>query len=351
MTDDVDIGEVTEAVELDRPETAPSNLNVCVSGLSEEDGTRLGHALLATIQTVSQYIRLERLDGVTAAVDYPRALVELDRGYETSHVLTPSTDIVYGIAMTPSVKRDGVIKSHIVLNANIVWPIQDPQNEFFRESLHIIAHECAHVEITKVFDEAFPNTLLSGQRWDFLEAARSDVILACWDEYAACRISARFGKDPLDGYVETMTTSLVSIREKANEHIKAYRTHGDHDRILLEIAGLYGNLMKFAGYLLGHMDGKGLKLPDVPQVEDALQGHWFAPFFEQLHQALRAIWSEYGQWTDRAAFEAVGDILEEVLAEIGLTFHRNGERLDFRLPFTADTMPPGDEWLAALATS
>ena len=44
-------------------------------------------------------MNLEDLDGVTVAYDYAKALTEIDRGYETSHVLTASTEIAHGVAM------------------------------------------------------------------------------------------------------------------------------------------------------------------------------------------------------------------------------------------------------------
>jgi hypothetical protein len=47
--------------------------------------------------------------------DYAQALASLNRGYEIKHVLTPSDGHAVGIAMTPSVIRDGRLMSHIVV--------------------------------------------------------------------------------------------------------------------------------------------------------------------------------------------------------------------------------------------
>lgn len=72
------------------------------------------------------------------------------------HQPTPSEGHAIGIAMSPSVLRDGALKSHILLNAHYVATIHDPEHENFDLALHTIAHECVHVEITTKFDTAFP---------------------------------------------------------------------------------------------------------------------------------------------------------------------------------------------------
>ena len=97
---------------------------------------------------------LSHLDGVTVAYDYTQALLDLDRGYTTSHPLTPSEGHAIGVAMTPSVIRDGVIKSHVPLSAPYIAPIADGDHPHFQHALHLLAHECAHVEINHKFDAA-----------------------------------------------------------------------------------------------------------------------------------------------------------------------------------------------------
>lgn len=72
---------------------------------------------------LSAAIDLTTLDGITIAFDYAQALLELDRGYETKHKLTPSDGIVLGVAMTRAVIGDGMIKSHMLFNAGILLPL------------------------------------------------------------------------------------------------------------------------------------------------------------------------------------------------------------------------------------
>src|ERR1700728_2515316 len=97
----------------DRPVTMPDACSVCVKGFPEEDAKRLGELIWLFVRELSRIIDLEHLDGITVADDYPAALRDLDRGFEATRPLTPTTENATGVAMTPAVLRDGVLKSHI----------------------------------------------------------------------------------------------------------------------------------------------------------------------------------------------------------------------------------------------
>ena len=316
------------------PPTLPENLSLTARGFStEEEARELGTAVLDCVRILSRRFNLSRLDGITVARDYPQALASLDRGYETKHTLTPSDGHAIGVAMTPSVLRDDILKSHIVFNAHIVAPIAKPDPESIQLPLHVIAHECAHVEVTHKFDEAFPQVLLRPEVGDARASFRSQVILACWDEYAATRLSAGFGEDPAAGYEETLLKHLSDARGVADEFIEAYRDHGNVDHVYAEVYGTYGDLLKFAAYALGNADGHGVKLSESKTLADALSGHWFEPYFHRLHEACRAIASQYGRWADRSVFEVIGDIADEIVAFGGIKHHHlpNG-RLYLSIP-------------------
>jgi hypothetical protein len=330
-----------EEIEAEPPPTVPP-YSMSLTGWDEETCRRLGDTLGAIVHALSRYIDLERLAGITVAADYPAALVELDRGYETRHVLTPTTELGVGVAMTPAVMREGVVKSNIVFNAALLWPLlEGHEHELWKQTLYLVAHECAHVEVTKTFDQAFPGLLLQHRFGDIEESFRWQVIQACWDEYAACRISAPYGADDtLTGLEETFVLALETTQDKANGHIREYRLHHDVERVWGEVVGTYGELMKFGSYLLGHLHGREAAMDAVPKAREALQGHWFAPYFERLNEALKTLWSKYANWTDRTEFEPIGNILSEIVAEGGLLVtpqSEGGYYID--IPFTAETMP------------
>jgi hypothetical protein len=321
------------------PSTLPGHVQVHFRGRGIDDPAVIGHELRLLIEGMGQVFDLRRLDGVTFATDYPEALRELDRGYEATRPLTASDGRVVGIAMTPSVIRSGELKSHIVLNANVFFGMLNERRS--GSVLHLLAHECAHVELNAAYDQAFPGILLR-QRLNARDAARSQISLACWDEYAACRLSAPYGDNPTAEYEHSFLEHLKDARERGNTFIKAYRLHGDVQQIIDELAGVYGNLMKFAAYFLGSAAGLGTQWREFTAAVEALDGHWFLPYFERLEDTVAALYDSLGRWADHAGFDAIGDIAEEVMDECGMFFFDSPERpgeVGVKLPFTPETMP------------
>ena len=323
------------------PETAPEQFQISLRGFDNEDRAKnIGHLLGRCIRELSRYIDLGGLDGVTVAYDYEEALLELDRGYHTSYRLTPTNEEAIGIAMTPSVIRNGRLKSHIVISAGVAELLAASEGENFGLALHALAHECAHVEVTNRFDAAFPDFLLKKTHDNMLDNFRWQVILSCWDEYAASWISAGIGEDRTKDYEETFLQILEKTRPKANQSIKAYRIHGDVDQILTEVFAAYGNLMKFACYHLGNMRGRKLTLDDLPRTKSTLDAHWFESHFHRLGQLCGHIADSYGKWTKRETFEAIGALAETIIAENGVVVTRRaGGDLYVDIPFSTETMP------------
>jgi hypothetical protein len=300
--------------------TAPDHYCISVRGFDDvQRAQQFGELLSCFVRELSCDFDLAALDGITVAYDYAQALQELDRGYENAHRLTPTESHVVGVAMTPSVLREAALKSHIVLNARFVIALEDPNDMHFAQALHIVAHECAHVEVTQRFNAAFPGVLLRRSHSNLRDAFRWQIITACWDEYAATRRSALYGRDPSDDYEDTFLVSLCEARQQADREIALYRRHADVNRVLVAVYGAYGNLMKFAAYHLGNIYGRNLTLADFPRTQEALLGHWFEAYFAQLNTVLDNIANSYGTWLDMGPFEALGDLADQVLAATGVT--------------------------------
>lgn len=325
------------------PSTVPASWPVSVSCFPDADrAIAFGRLISAYVTVLGQHLDLSELDGVTVASDYPQALSQLDRGYEARSPLTASSEFAQGVAMTPAVLRNGTIKSHIVLNAAILLPLEDEAHEHWGQALHTLAHECAHVEVTKVFNASFPETLLKPVAGDMWDAVRWQIIGACWDEYAACWLAAPFGRDPTDDYEQTFLDALAGSEAKADAAITAYHIHGDHVRVACEVYGAYGNLLKFASYQLGNLAALGRTLTDLPRSQAALDDHWFAPFCAELATALAAVRDAYGRWEDKATFEAIGDIADSLVRGKGLLLRRLADGSVYvHVPFTAKTIPFG----------
>lgn len=319
----------------------PKNFTISARGFSDEDSARkLGTLVGEVVRKLGEKFDLIALDGVTVAVDYGQALLDLDRGYETSHKLTATNSHVVGVAMTPSVIRQDELKSHIGLNAHHIWPLLEEDPEGQGHAIHILAHECAHVEVTNMFERCFPKVLLREQQGTILENLQWQVIFAAWDEFAVTTISAGIGEDQADAYEETFINDLKKAEALSNDLILAYRNHGSIDQILGEIYGCWGNVLKFAAYHLGNLAGCGLSWSEREKTVEALSDHWFLPYFERFDEACREIFSQYGKWEDKSSFALISDIIDDLVKRSGLilTDMGNGE-FWVDIPPTPETTP------------
>jgi len=142
------------------------------------------------ITEMSKHINLRGLDGITITHEneYDNALAELDRGIETNQ-LTRSKGEVIGVAIAPAVIRNNEVKSHIIYNYSYISDIKNAESNYHYQHLYTFTHELAHVEITRVIDKCFPNTILREKIYDIKKGNHSLINMACLEEYCACRIS------------------------------------------------------------------------------------------------------------------------------------------------------------------
>lgn len=328
-----------ELVDQDEPEsTLPSGgLDWHMLAFADEDSARdLANRMGQALHYISRYIDLELLDGITVAYNYAEALRALDRGVSNLRPLTPSEGEIVGVAMSPAVLRDGQAKTHIVLSAEYMGGFFDDEpGDAFRFSLSILAHECAHVEVHKYQEMAFPGSLLRHSFDDFETATMHHMAEICWEEYAACRLSAMFARNEGATYAASVVETCRVARQRATSEIIAYRTHADLDRLIGEAGAAIQTPLKCAAYLLGHMDAFEEEWEAYPEARVSLEENDYAGHVDQLRSALRLMWEERGAWKSWGAFDPVRDVVRELYDSNGLFFR--GDRLD--VPFTPDTMP------------
>lgn len=329
-----------------KSQTIPETLRVNVRDIDPEIAKVLANRVVAELAHVSSDIDLTNLDGVTIACNYEEALRQLDRGYVTQHVLTPSKDWAFGVAMTPGVLRDGQYKSHIVINAVLVTPLVDDileieQSFSLDESIHTLTHEAAHVEVADVFDQAFPNQLLRRRHTDWFNAMQWNVILGCWEEYAVCRIVGGYRSDPIPRYSETFLDVLKRAEDAANQAVYDYRTASNLDETIGLVCHQYSTLMKSYAYLLGAIDGVHQDLVNYPLVQQAVETSYFCESAQTIGKTLRRLYELYGKWPDQSMFWEIAAEFEAFLDRQGMTIERlDDQQIYVHFPLTPKTTPP-----------
>lgn len=309
---------MSEAEEDPAPTTP--DFQVTLLGFPDAPGAKeFGQFIGDAIRFLSRYIRLSRLDGVTVAFDYDRALADLDRGYERTRVLTRiNDDAVIGVAMAPAVLRGGSVKAHLVFHAPYILPLLDSNTNEAAQALYLIAHECAHVEELELRDTRFPGTILQRRYENEDEQFFEPIVASLWEEYAACRISAVFGKEQVDVYEQTFTTTLADSHDAAVGAITAFRLHGDVGELLQRAGSALVRPLLSASYLLGHLDGRGAEWDAAPDARDLLKESSYSPLIERLSETLRQLWSTAPTWESEQVFQPLKQIARDALEDGGI---------------------------------
>jgi hypothetical protein len=327
------------------PSTMPPNLPLSVQGFTNtEAAEKLAHTVGGYIGLIGRFIDVSSLDAVTIAIDYDAALAGLDRGIEGLRPLSRSnSDEIQGVAISSAVLRDGVVKTHLIFNAaNVVALIADEATpEDVTTSVGIVAHECAHVQITTQKEAAIPDARFGGRIEGYERAVCFQMAEVCWDEYAACRISAPFAAGQNAQHAQSLISVVANARETANSAIKAYRTHADINQLVAEAGASLCQPMKVAAYLLGGMDGDGIGWAEMSDARQAVEAAGYAQLIDQLHERLIALWESQGEWDPSLdVFAPLMALAKSVFASGGIHFGTNAEggcRID--VPFTPATMP------------
>lgn len=307
------------------PPSLPENLPYHFHGFSDEAADQWRQIISSALSTISSWLNLERLDGVTVAVDYAAALASLDRGFQATRPLQPSGEMARGVAMAAPILRGGVLKAHLMLDATHINELIRSEGARNNEFIYLLAHECAHVAYMRERDLAFPGFFLQQGAPDLEMEQRWQTSLSCWEEYAACRLSATFFPNQILYYEQTFSDVLDLARDRADQRIGSYGLHGHEQRLVVEVAREYRGLMTYASYVIGHLTGAQMELSEALQAK--LDGHWFAPFYVELEAALQALWERAGQWTEWSEFDPVGHIGRRVMRDGGVDFRRIGSQI------------------------
>jgi len=187
--------------------------------------------------------------------------------------------------------------------------------------------------------------MLSPHQGDWAIATLRETAHTIWEEYAACRLSAKFNQGNVvrDNYAQGLETASEGAIAGARSSIKAYRSHRDVSQLLVETCRPIATALKMAGYLMGHLDGADGDFDLTTQCPIA-SGSEFAPVLPDLLDALREAWDKRLDWNGLEGVDGVVDVLVAALATAGakvtLCNIAPGSRVD--VPFTAETMPNGE---------
>lgn len=318
------------------------SFNVSVTGLDKERGTELAHYIGGIAKDLSGTLDLGCLEGITITDAYEGALENFDPGYEPSKPLAPTNESFgSGHAMVVHCKRGDELKCHVFFDVDLAANALFAEDECTRKSSTAsIVHELAHVHDFGTLCRSMPNVIFSPVPKD-LEGWLYRATDATWSEYFACWIAAKCGGAALDCYVEIFLKALEELPEAVRMEIVSYRTHSDLQSLMDTVNDRIGLLFKFAGYVIGHLEGINQTLEEThPSAWEAVLETGFEPTYNGLKKALEEMREAYPNWNGLDAYKGLGDVMLSYLETQQIYIYpEDGDSFHVNIPFTPETMP------------
>jgi hypothetical protein len=334
------------------PSTLPAECQFHFLGFPDRDEyINITVAVRKIVNACGRFMDLRLLEGITVGVDYDAALESVDLGYESTRAKTYTNEGgLLGVGKTLQVRRGESVRCHVVLNVNVLRGLADFEGELFWRCANIVAHELGHVATKAWFEAHSPGQLLTEQVGDWATRLMRDTAHTLWEEYAACRLSAGMSDEQAVGgaYQESLRLALAGAMGRAKECIKAYRSHGDVDRLLIDLVGIVGMPLKMAAYLMGHLDGCSANTDELSSSHDVVASG-LSSCFPALLAAFRDAWNSRLTWDGIAGVDGISAAIIKGFALSGVDLILRESGSEVRVPYSADTMPNGDLDMAIIA--
>lgn len=267
------------------------------------------------------------MDGITFSGNYAASLRDLDRRFPASVPLQPTKEEYgVGIAMAPLVMRDGIVKTHIVMEGWLGHSLISEDEETWRLALHTVVVQLAHAASAQILDESLPGVLLKrfDDRYDsFLYGA----IHSAWTGYFSARASAVFCPEGGRPQEELLLAVLKRAQDDIPTARLAYRYDGDLDKLLAIAMPRIEDVLKFSGTVLGHSDGLEQSILDNPTVAAALEEAGLRDWVLLFDSELSRLWDRRRRWTSFDEFLELNRHVERLMWQYGLIPWRTDEGL------------------------
>lgn len=305
----------------------------------QELAESIGDQLRAVVFQLSEILPLSRLDGITVAGDYPNALREIKRGFESAQpVETIPSDIGIGIAQTVTVLRSGEVKGRLVISSSIgtALTLEDGERRDF--ALYVVVRQLVLVAMIELIEAALPETKLNSIEGE-LDAWLYPHLDAALHAYVASRTAAGFGDaDELFAIKsELLADRLHRMRNTVLKEKLSYRNHGDLDRLLEITLPYVRHVLLFGADLLGHCASTRSPSPqESEELRQALEQAGLANWLEVYQRDLEQFFKKLGRWNSLDEFLVLNIHVERLLWQLGMIPWQTPEGIRVEIPFGTD---------------
>jgi hypothetical protein len=253
--------------------------------VDQEGGRRLNAVIGQILGLARLRFDISTLRRIIINADYEDALSSLDRGrFETIEAPPVTSSTGLSIAFNVNIERDGVDGVAMVLRNSVAAGLLSEDNLSFGWAASVLLGQLARLGAMALINRVFEGGVTEG---DQIDALLFPYSLPGWKAWLASGYAGLLDpelkdihQDQFRDRLATITDDLVSIR-------RAYRIHGDVDRLIQDAGEAVSELFEFACAAASHnVDDRDVAL-EAMLAERGLT-NWFA----LLRSDLPSIWKE-----------------------------------------------------------
>lgn len=321
VIDDMLGGPISEGVETPLETERLEQYDVLFFDCGDADeAQRFANQIQPLIFKLSEFLDLGRLDGITVAYDYPRALVELDRGDAR---LPPASTVPesagIGMAQSVLILRKNRIQFRIVIRYDIALALLSDDETAQSTALHLITDQLAQTDVITTIDRAFPDVLLKP-----LDEYHASMLFReaypAITGYFAARTSLDFGVDDFfeDQHTTHFSSAIQRYASEIPDVMADYQEHQNVDRLFAEVLEPVGQMMHSLSRHIGHQDRAGRNFLDNTEVKVALDSQCLTEWAQRYAFELRQLWKSFGRWKSFDEFIDINVHVERLMWRHGL---------------------------------
>lgn len=295
------------------------DVKISINGLSKEKANKIIDAFL-DIFNIFNFLDLRRFSSLLVSDKFEKdiAQISLDNKIIMKNKFLEKNN-THAVVLT--IKKDNDFETLLILKSSFaINLIKNEKNVMrYKDALHIVHHELAHIHDNNKKIDSRINLLLSKR--SYLIQSFYPICELLWSEYIANYISSSSAKKSVYPFVMAQRLiSQISSKEKIIKEIilKAKNNLGKNER--KEISMHINILFKTSAYLLGYLHGMKITLNQLDNsLDEKMNKSYFKSIWNLLSYELYSIRKDYPAcFRNETVFDSFSLLIESTYNKMGL---------------------------------
>lgn len=282
------VGEVP-TVQVERPaDWASEPLNgveISTDCVDEEGVQRLGTAIGHILGLARPRFDISSLRRIIINADYDSALSSLDRGrFEAIEAPPVASAAGWSVAYNVNIEQNGVDGVALVLRQDVAVGLLSDDDLSFGWAASVVMGQFTRIGAMALLQQVFEAGVIEGDQTDALLFQYS---LSGWKSWLVSGYAGLLDPELKNIHRDQFRERLATITDELTGIRRAYRLHGDVDRLIEDAGAAVSDLFELACNAASH----GMDDGD-PDLEAMLAERGLTNWFVLLRDDLHSIWKE-----------------------------------------------------------